>query len=111
MEEIPNPFLAAGLTWEWETFPDFMDALDRRERVIDIAAQAASADARLRDGRSRRPPRKSYADDIAQMRRITVEGAGGLGFTTSRTDSTIRRRRAGGSRDADDWNCSASAPR
>ena len=41
VEEIPNPVLAAGLTWEWETFPDFMDALERRERVIDIAAQAA----------------------------------------------------------------------
>jgi hypothetical protein len=31
----------AGLTWEWESFPDFMDALERRERAIDIAAQAA----------------------------------------------------------------------
>ena len=41
VEEIPNPVLAAGLTWEWESFPDFMDALERRERVIDIAAQAA----------------------------------------------------------------------
>src|SRR5581483_7347914 len=41
VEEIPNPVLSAGLTWEWETFPEFMDALDRRERVIDVAAQAA----------------------------------------------------------------------
>ena len=30
VEEIPNPVLAAGLTWEWESFPDFMDALERR---------------------------------------------------------------------------------
>ena len=41
VEEIPNPVLAAGLTWEWETFPEFMDALERRPRAIDIAAQAA----------------------------------------------------------------------
>ena len=41
VEEIPNPVLAAGLTWEWESFPEFMDALERRERAIDIAAQAA----------------------------------------------------------------------
>ncbi|MEA2738707.1 MAG: hypothetical protein QOH05_2014, partial [Acetobacteraceae bacterium] len=41
VEEIPNPVLAAGLTWEWESFPDFMDALDRRPRAIDICAQAA----------------------------------------------------------------------
>ncbi|MGC1279932.1 MAG: amidohydrolase family protein, partial [Xanthobacteraceae bacterium] len=32
VEEIPNPVLAAGLTWEWETFPQFMDALERRPR-------------------------------------------------------------------------------
>src|SRR5690349_24892557 len=30
VEEIPNPVLAAGLNWEWETFPQFMDALERR---------------------------------------------------------------------------------
>jgi N-acyl-D-amino-acid deacylase len=41
VEEIPNPVLSAGLTWEWETFPEFMDALERRPRAIDIAAQAA----------------------------------------------------------------------
>ena len=41
VEEIPNPVLAAGLNWEWETFPQFMDELDRRERAIDICAQAA----------------------------------------------------------------------
>jgi len=46
VEEIPNPVLAAGLTWEWRAFLIFMDALERRERVIDIAAQArAFADA------------------------------------------------------------------
>ena len=36
VEEIPNPVLAAGLTWEWESFPEFMNALERRERAIDI---------------------------------------------------------------------------
>ena len=32
VEEIPNPVLAAGLNWEWETFPQFMDELERRPR-------------------------------------------------------------------------------
>ena len=41
VEEIPNAVLADGLTWEWETFPQFLDALERRPRAIDIAAQAA----------------------------------------------------------------------
>jgi len=90
VEEIPNPVLAAGLTWEWETFPDFMDALERRERVIDIAAQAAHLPMRvyvMGDRAIRRE--KATADDIAQMRQLTVEAlrAGAFGFTTSRTDS------------------------
>jgi N-acyl-D-amino-acid deacylase len=105
VEEIPNPVLAAGLTWEWETFPEFMDALDRRERAIDIAAQAAHLPLRvyvMGDRAIRREP--ASADDIAEMRRLTIEAleAGAFGFTTSRTDS---HKTPGGepvpSRDAD----------
>jgi N-acyl-D-aspartate/D-glutamate deacylase len=90
VEEIPNPVLSAGLTWEWESFPDFMNALDRRERAIDIAAQAAHLPMRvyvMGDRAIRREP--ATADDIAEMRRLTVEAlqCGAFGFTTSRTDS------------------------
>ncbi len=90
VEEIPNPVLAAGLTWEWETFPEFMDALERRERAIDIAAQAAHLPLRvyvMGDRAVRREP--ATADDIAEMRRLTIEAlnVGAFGFTTSRTDS------------------------
>jgi N-acyl-D-amino-acid deacylase len=90
VEEIPNPVLAAGLTWEWESFPDFMDALERRERAIDICAQAAHLPLRvyvMGDRAIRREP--ATPDDIAEMRRLTIEAlrAGAFGFTTSRTDS------------------------
>jgi N-acyl-D-aspartate/D-glutamate deacylase len=90
VEEIPNPVLAAGLSWEWETFPDFMNALERRERAIDIAAQAAHLPLRvyvMGDRAVRREP--ATPDDIAEMRRLTIEAlqAGAFGFTTSRTDS------------------------
>ena len=90
VEEIPNPVLAAGLTWEWESFPDFMDALERRERAIDIAAQAAHLPMRvyvMGHRAIRREP--ATADDIVEMRRLTIEAlrAGAFGFTTSRTDS------------------------
>jgi N-acyl-D-amino-acid deacylase len=90
VEEIPNPVLAAGLTWEWETFPQFMDALERRPRAIDIAAQAAHLPLRvyvMGDRAVRREP--ATADDIAEMRRLTIEAlrSGAFGFTTSRTDS------------------------
>jgi N-acyl-D-aspartate/D-glutamate deacylase len=106
VEEIPNPVLAAGLTWEWETFPQFMDALERRPRAIDIAAQAAHLPTRvyvMGDRAIRREP--ATPDDIAKMRDLTVEAlrAGAFGFTTSRTDShKTPDGEAVPSRDADD---------
>src|SRR5580704_2818163 len=90
VEEIPNPVLAAGLTWEWESFPEFMDALERRPRAIDIAAQSAHLPLRvyvMGDRAIRREP--ATAEDIAEMRRLTIEAqrAGAFGFTTSRTNA------------------------
>src|ERR1700728_254894 len=90
VEEIPNPVLSAGLTWEWESFPDFMDALERRPRAIDIAAQAAHLPLRVYVMGDRAIRRETAnADDIAEMRRLTIEAmqSGAFGFTTSRTDS------------------------
>ena len=99
--------LAAGLNWEWETFPQFMDELERRPRAIDICAQAAHLPTRvyvMGDRAIRREP--ATADDIAEMRKLTVEAlrAGAFGFTTSRTNS--HKTPAGDhvpSRDADDY--------
>ena len=74
VEEIPNPVLADGLTWEWESFPDFIDALERRPRAIDIAAQVAHLPLRvyvMGDRAIRREP--ATPDDIAEMRRLTIE--------------------------------------
>jgi N-acyl-D-aspartate/D-glutamate deacylase len=90
VEEIPNPVLAAGLTWEWESFPDFMDALERRQRAVDICAQAAHLPLRvyvMGDRAIAREP--ATPDDVAEMRALTIEAlrAGAFGFTTSRTDS------------------------
>lgn len=106
VEEIPNPVLAAGLNWEWETFPQFMDALERRPRAIDVCAQAAHLPLRVYVMGERAIRRESAsADDIAEMRRLTAEAlrAGAFGFTTSRTDS---HKTPGGdpvpSRNADD---------
>ena len=90
VEEIPNPVLAAGLTWEWETFPEFMDALERRPRAIDIAAQAAHLPLRVYVMGDRAVRREAATpDDIAEMRRLTIEAlqSGAFGFTTSRTNS------------------------
>jgi N-acyl-D-amino-acid deacylase len=95
VEEIPGAAMAEGLTWEWESFPQFMDALDRRARVIDVAAQMAHHPLRVYVMGDRAVNlEEARPDDISQMRRLTAEAlrAGAFGFTTSRTDShkTIR---------------------
>jgi N-acyl-D-amino-acid deacylase len=90
VEEIPGIVLADGLAWDWETFPQFLDALERRPRAIDIGAQLAHHPLRvyvMGERAIRLEP--ANADDIAQMRLLTIEAlrAGAFGFTTSRTDS------------------------
>ena len=90
VEEIANPVLAAGLNWEWETFPQFMDELERRPRAIDICAQAAHLPTRVYVMGDRALRREAATpDDIAEMRKITIEAlrSGAFGFTTSRTNS------------------------
>jgi N-acyl-D-amino-acid deacylase len=90
VEEIPGVVLADGLTWEWETFPEFLDALERRPRAIDIAAQFAHHPLRVYVMGDRAIRLEAAnGDDIAEMRRLTIEAlrAGAFGFTTSRTDS------------------------
>src|SRR5436190_1649668 len=82
--------LAAGMNWEWESFPQYMDELDRRERAIDICAQIAHLPLRVYVMGDRAIRREAATvDDIAEMRRLTVEAlrSGAFGFTTSRTDS------------------------
>jgi N-acyl-D-aspartate/D-glutamate deacylase len=90
VEEIPGVVLTDGLTWEWETFPDFLDALERRPRAIDIAAQIAHHPLRVYVmGERAIRLEAASAEDVTVMRRLTIEAlrAGAFGFTTSRTDS------------------------
>ncbi len=90
VEEIPGVVLTDGLTWEWESFPDFLDALERRPHAIDIAAQIAHLPLRVYVMGDRAIRLEAAtADDIAEMRRLTVEAlrVGAFGFTTTRTDS------------------------
>jgi N-acyl-D-amino-acid deacylase len=90
VEEIPNPVLAAGLTWEWESFADYMNELDRRPRAIDIGAQIAHLPLRVYVMGDRAVRREAATpEDIAEMRKLTIQALrdGAFGFTTSRTDS------------------------
>jgi N-acyl-D-aspartate/D-glutamate deacylase len=90
VEEIPGVVLSDGLTWDWESFPEFLDALERRPHAVDIAAQIAHLPLRVFVMGDRAVRfEEATPEDIAEMRRLTVEAlhAGAFGFTTSRTDS------------------------
>jgi N-acyl-D-aspartate/D-glutamate deacylase len=90
IEDIPGIALAEGLKWDWESFPEYLDALDRMPRTIDIGAQIPHHPLRVFVMGERGINREvATAEDIAEMRRLTEESlrAGAFGFTTSRTYS------------------------
>src|SRR5438477_6462246 len=90
IEDIPGTALAEGLKWDWESFPEYLDALDRMPRTIDIGAQIPHHPLRVFVMGDRGIDREAAtADDIVQMRHLTAAAlrAGAFGFTTSRTYS------------------------
>ena len=88
VEDIPGTALAEGMTWNWETFPEYLDALDQMPRTIDIATHVPHGAIRAYVlGDRECPGAVPTADDIKKMSAIVEEGlrAGALGFSTSRT--------------------------
>jgi N-acyl-D-aspartate/D-glutamate deacylase len=88
VEDIPGVALTEGLAWDWNTFPEYLDALERRPHDLDLAAQVPHAALRVRAMGERAAAHVQATDDeIATMARLAAEAvrAGALGFTTSRT--------------------------
>ncbi len=87
VEDIPGAALAEGIKWSWETFPEYLDALEKMPRSVDVAAQIPHGAVRAYVMGTRANDRLATQTDIAEMAKIVEEGmrAGALGFSTSRT--------------------------
>lgn len=89
VEDIPGSALSEGISWGWETFPEFLDTLEALPLAVDIGAQVPHSALRgYVMGRRASEERNEATDaEIAEMRDLTAEAlrAGALGFSTSRT--------------------------
>jgi N-acyl-D-amino-acid deacylase len=88
VEDIPGTALTEGMTWGWETYPEYLDVIDRQQFAVDIGSQVAHGAVRayaMGERGARNEP--ATPDDIAAMSRLVREAieAGALGFSTSRT--------------------------
>jgi N-acyl-D-amino-acid deacylase len=87
VEDIPGVVMVDGLPWSWETFPEFLDALDARPRDIDVAAFLPHSPLRVYVMGQRGVDREAAtAEDLALMRKLAAEAiqVGALGFASSR---------------------------
>jgi len=86
VEDIPGTALHEGIDWQWESFGEYMDALDATPRVMDIAAQVPHAAVRAYV-LGERAHDEASAEEISEMADIVEAAlrAGAVGFTTSRT--------------------------
>ena len=88
VEDIPGTALHEGISWEWETFPEYLDAIDARNYSMDIAAYVPHGAVRgyvMGDRGARNED--ATEQDIAEMAQIVLDArkAGAVGFSTSRT--------------------------
>ncbi|WP_046302289.1 amidohydrolase family protein [Mycobacterium sp. UM_Kg27] len=88
VEDIPGTALTEGITWGWESYPEYLDVLDGKNFAVDVGSQVAHGAIRayaMGERGARNEP--ATPDDIAAMSRLVQQAieAGALGFSTSRT--------------------------
>jgi N-acyl-D-amino-acid deacylase len=88
VEDIPGVVMTEGLPWEWETFPEYLDFVDSRERDVDTVALFPHACLRVyvmgERGANREPATSADLEKMTELTREAME-AGAFGFGTSRT--------------------------
>ena len=88
VEDIPGAALSEGIDWQWESFPEYLDALDAFPRAIDVATQVPHGAVRAyvmgERCNSDYAPTEEEVNDMAELVREGVE-AGALGFSSSKT--------------------------
>lgn len=90
VEDIPGAALSEGIRWGWESFAEYMAALDAQPHAIDFAAQVPHDALRVYAMGDRGAAKEPASEeDIAQMRALLREAlvAGAVGFSTGRTDN------------------------
>ncbi len=88
VEDIPGAALHEGLSWQWESFADYLDAIETLPHDIDVAMQVPHGAVRVYVMGERGARREAATDaEIAEMRAIVRDAvkAGAIGFSTSRT--------------------------
>jgi len=97
VEDIPGTALAEGLTWDWETFPEYLDALETKPHTVDMGVHVPHAALRtyVMGERGADHTAAPTDDELETLARLVREGlqAGAIGFATSRTD--VHRSRDG----------------
>ena len=86
VEDIPGSALSEGISWQWETFPEYLDTVAQRRLALDVGTHVPHAAVRAYV-MGERALDAATGDDLAQMCEIVRGGleAGALGFSTGRT--------------------------
>ena len=89
VEDIPGTALHEGINWEWETFPEYLDTLEKKPLAIDVGTQIPHGAVRaFVMGERGITQERASEDEIDEMGKIVKEAiaAGAFGFSTSRTE-------------------------